>query len=52
MTPQRIACTLAVLGATAIAIGVGLYSTPAGVICAGVEALAGAYLIAYFGGAR
>jgi ABC-type phosphate transport system auxiliary subunit len=38
---------LAVLGALAVAVGVGAYSWPAGVIVAGIEALAAAYIIRY-----
>lgn len=38
---------LAVLGALAIAVGVGMVFLPAGVIVAGVEALAAAYVIRY-----
>lgn len=38
---------LAVLGALVVAIGVGMVFLPAGVIAAGVELLAGAYLVAY-----
>lgn len=52
MTPRRIAAALAVLGASAIAAGVGLVFLPAGLIAAGVEALAGAYVIAYLGGSK
>ena len=43
---------LAVLGALAVAAGVGLYSLPAGIICAGVELVAGAYVIGYLGAQR
>jgi len=38
---------LAALGAAAVAVGAGLVYLPAGVIAAGVEALAAAYVIGY-----
>lgn len=38
---------LAVLGALAIAGGIGLYSLPAGVIAGGVELVVGAYVVTY-----
>ena len=38
---------LAVLGAVAVAVGVGMLSLPAGLIVAGLEALAAAYVIRY-----
>lgn len=38
---------LAVAGALAVAVGVGMLLLPAGVITAGVEALAAAYVIRY-----
>ncbi len=52
MTPQRIAAALAALGAAGVAAGIGLIYMPAGVIAAGVESVAGAYVIAYLGRAR
>lgn len=44
---MRFVVALAVLGALAVAVGVGLVFVPAGVIVAGVEALCGAYVIGY-----
>lgn len=41
------AAVLAILGALAVAVGAGLVYLPAGLIVGGVEALAGAYVIAY-----
>lgn len=38
---------LAVASAALVAVGVGLYSSPAGLITAGVEGLAGAYAWTY-----
>ena len=38
---------LAVLGAVAVVVGVGLLSVPAGVIAAGVVAVSAAYVIRY-----
>jgi hypothetical protein len=52
VTPQRIAATLATLGAATIAAGVAVIYPAAGLITAGIEAVAGAYLIAYLGRAR
>lgn len=52
MTPQHIAAGLAAFGAAAIAVGIGWIYPPAGVIAAGLQALAGAYVIAYFGAGR
>lgn len=49
---MRIPAVLAVLGALAIAVGVGLMSLPAGVIAGGVECLAGAYVVSYLGARR
>ena len=44
----RIAVILALVGALAVALGVGLVFLPAGVVVAGVEALVAAYLIQYW----
>ena len=44
----RIAVLLALVGALAVALGVGLVFLPAGVVVAGVEALVAAYLIQYW----
>lgn len=53
MTPQRIAVALASAGAAAVAAGIGWIHPPSGLIAAGIELLAGSYLVAYFGkGAR
>jgi len=38
---------LAVLGAVLIVVGVALWSLSAGLVLAGVEALAAAYIVAY-----
>lgn len=38
---------LAVFGALAVAVGAGMAYLPAGVIAAGVEALAAAYVVRY-----
>lgn len=38
---------LALLGAGLVAAGVGMAYLPAGVICAGLESLAAAYLVGY-----
>lgn len=38
---------LAVLGALAVAVGVGMLNLPAGLIAAGVEAIVAAYVIRY-----
>jgi hypothetical protein len=46
------ALLLAILGAIAIAGGAGLIYVPAGVIVAGVELLAGAYVIRYLEAAK
>lgn len=43
---------LAAAGAVAVVCGVALIYVPAGLICAGLEAVGGAYLIAYFGAGR
>lgn len=43
---------LAVLGVLTVAVGVGMYSLPAGVITGGVELLAGAYIVGYLGAAK
>lgn len=40
---------LAVLGGLAVAVGAGLVFLPAGVIVAGLELLAAAYVIRYLG---
>lgn len=45
---NRLALLLALVGALALAVGVGLVYLPAGVITAGAEALVGAYLIQYW----
>lgn len=44
---MRLAALLALLGALAIAFGVGLVYLPAGVITGGIELLAAAYVIGY-----
>lgn len=46
---MRLARILATLGALTVAAGVGLYSLPAGVITAGLELIAGAYVVGYLG---
>lgn len=38
---------LAICGAAAVAVGVGMFSLPAGVIVAGVEGLVAAYVMTY-----
>ena len=43
---------VAVLGAVLIAGGVGLWSPPAGLVAAGVELVAAAYIGAYFNNGR
>lgn len=45
---NRLALFLALCGALAVAVGVGLVFLPAGLIVAGVEALLGAYMIQYW----
>ena len=45
---NRFALFLALLGALAVAAGVGLVFLPAGVVVAGIEALVAAYLIQYW----
>lgn len=40
---------LAILGAALVAAGVGLWFIPAGLVVAGLECLAGAYVGAYLG---
>lgn len=45
---NRLALLLALCGSLAIAIGAGLVFLPAGVIAAGVEVLALAYMIQYW----
>jgi hypothetical protein len=52
LTPRRVAATLAGLGAATLAAGIGLIYLPAGVIAAGIESIAGAYVIAYLGRGR
>ena len=42
-----VALALALLGAVAVAVGVALLSVPAGVVVAGVELLAAAYVVRY-----
>lgn len=52
---MRLLVLAALLGATLVAVGVGLWALPAGLIVAGAELLAGAYVGAYLrvkGGAR
>lgn len=44
----RLALFLALVGALAVATGVGLVFLPAGLVVAGVEAMAGAYMIQYW----
>ncbi len=44
---MRLLVTLVVLGTLTIAAGVGLIYPPAGLIAAGVEMLAGCYVIGY-----
>lgn len=44
---MRLVVTLAVLGVLAIATGVGLIYPPAGLITAGLEMLAGCYVVQY-----
>lgn len=44
---SRTAVRLAVLGAAAVTVGVGMLCRPAGVICAGLELLAAAYVVGY-----
>lgn len=44
---RALAVALATLGAAGLALGVGLVYLPAGVIAAGVESLAAAYVIGY-----
>lgn len=51
-TPRRVAGLLATGGATAVAYGIGMIYTPAGVIAAGLLATGAAYLVAYFGTGR
>ena len=43
---------VAVLGAALIAGGVGLWSTPAGLVAAGAQLVAAAYIGAYFNNGR
>jgi hypothetical protein len=38
---------LALIGAVLVAVGVGMWSLPAGVVIAGVQSMAGAYVIQY-----
>lgn len=45
---RRLALFLALVGALAVAVGVGLVYLPAGVIVGGIEALAAAYMILYW----
>jgi hypothetical protein len=47
MALRVIAAVLAVLGAAAVAVGVWMAYPPAGVIVAGVEMVAAAYVIGY-----
>lgn len=49
---MRLAVALAVAGALAVAVGAGLVCLPAGVIVAGVELLAAAYVVGYLGARR
>ena len=49
---MRLVIALAILGALAVAAGVGMLLLPAGVIVAGVEALAAAYMLQYLGARR
>jgi len=41
------AAVLAALGAVAVAVGVGMYSRPAGVITAGLLLIGAAYVVGY-----
>lgn len=52
MPAARIAAALAAAGAALIAAGIGWIYPPAGLIAAGAEALAGAYVVAYLGRAQ
>lgn len=44
----RVALLLALCGALTVATGAGLVFLPAGLIVAGIEAMAGAYMIQYW----
>lgn len=44
---MKLVVLLAVLGALAVAVGVGMLNIPAGVIVVGLEAMAAAYVIRY-----
>lgn len=48
----RVAASLAVIGALAIAGGVALIHPPSGLIGLGLEAVVGAYVVAYLGARR
>lgn len=48
MPVNRLALFLALCGSLAVAVGAGLVFLPAGVIAAGVEVLALAYMIQYW----
>lgn len=52
MSPWQVAAGLAAFGAACVAAGIGWICPPAGVIAAGIESIAGAYLVAYFGRPR
>jgi len=42
-----VAVALAVLGTLLVSAGVGLWSVPAGLVAAGVQCIAAAYVVAY-----
>jgi hypothetical protein len=47
-----VAVVLALVGAVLVAAGFGLWAVPAGLVVAGVEAVAAGWLVAYFEAGR